>query len=374
MKRIFLAMALAIGMGCAAVAAELPAVKYVFFFIGDGMGPNQVELARLANGGTLKLLSLPVAGQLITHNAKGEVTDSAASGTALACGTKTFNGALGVDLDSKPLVSVAETAKKQGWRVGILTSVNPNHATPAAFYAKVGSRGQVDDITGFIIPSGFDLIGGTALLSGSDEARQGKEKELANAGYKLVRSPEELAAASPAEKVRIEVADVFQIDGPGIRLPEIVAAAIDYLGAGDAPFFLMVEGGKIDYAGHGNNATAMIQELLQFDDAVGKAMVFAQAHPEETLIVVTADHETGGLQLDPEKFAAQDPDEVKAWMARVKTDVDEAAWGIRWTTTGHSNANVPLRASGPGMEVLAGYHENTVPANTIRPMIQPNRK
>ena len=294
-----------------ASAADIQPIKYVFLFIGDGMALPQQELGerfvqKTENRG-LKINMMPYRAITTTHAAGNQtITDSAAAGTAIACGVKTKNGVLGLDVDGNRVESVAEFAKKNGRKVGILTSVTINHATPAAFYAHNASRNGDYEIGLDLIASGFDYFGGGGISKSNDRNNvkyRGDIYALAKeAGYTVCRTAEEIAALKPgAEKVLAFGNDTdlpYAIDGnkEGRRLADFTKQAVELL---DNPngFFMMVEGGKIDWACHDNDAGTTVYEMIEFDDAVKVAFDFAERKPDEVLIIITGDHETGGLKL-----------------------------------------------------------------------------
>lgn len=317
MKKLFVALLLVMAV-CQIHAQQ---AKYVFFFIGDGMGLNQVNttemfLAEVEGRIGIKPLlfpSFPVASHANSHSATSSVTDSAAAGTALATGVKTYNGAMGVDADKNPVESFAERAKKAGKRVGITTSVSIDHATPGTHYAHEINRNMYYEIALWLPKSNFDFFAGSGFQK-PEKTYDGKDAPsifpiFEEAGYTLARGVNEYKAKRDGAKkmILMEKAENNQtslryaIDRqPGdLTLPEITESAIDFLMKEDAKkgFFLMVEGGKIDYAGHANDAATMAYELEDMDNAVKVAYEFYKKHPKETLIVVTADHETGGLSM-----------------------------------------------------------------------------
>ena len=291
-------------------AAEIQPVKYVFLFIGDGLSlPQRMmaeEFLKKTENRDLRINTLEFQAVTTTSAANSFITDSAASGTAIACGEKTNNGYLGVTPNGRRLESVAEVAKKSGRKVGIVTSVTLNHATPAAFYAHNSSRGNAYDICLDALASNFDYFGGGGFEKPDDEKAKnyrGDFYKLAEeAGYTISRTPEEFQKIKPNAGKVISLgasgALPYNIDAkPGdLRLPDFTRQAIEQL-ENPKGFFLMVEGGAIDWMCHANDAATTLQETLEFDDAVGVALKFAEKHPQETLIVVTGDHETGGLTL-----------------------------------------------------------------------------
>lgn len=295
--------------------------KYVFYFIGDGMGLNQVNttemfLAEVEGRIGIKPLlfpSFPVASHANSHSASNSITDSAAGGTALATGVKTYNNAMGVDADKNPVESFAEKAKKAGKRVGITTSVSIDHATPGSQYSHETHRNMYYEVASWLPKSNFDFFAGSGFLK-PDKTYDGKDAPnlfpiFEEAGYTLARGIDEYKAKRDGAKkmILMEKADADQaslryaIDRqPGdLTLAEITESAIDFLMKENAKkgFYLMVEGGKIDWASHGNDAATMVYELEDMDNAVKVAYEFYKKHPKETLIVITADHETGGLSM-----------------------------------------------------------------------------
>lgn len=294
--------------------------KYVFYFIGDGMGVNQVNGTEMylaeqeGRIGTKSLLftTFPVASVATTFSATNSVTDSSAAGTALATGAKTYNGAIGMDDRKQPLQSVAAQAKAAGKKVGVATSVSVDHATPAAFYAHQPNRGMYYEIALDLPKAGFDFYAGGGFLKPATTADK-KEAPgifplIEAAGYTVARGLQEYRdkAAEAGKMVLIQKEGAapdclpYAIDRQegDLSLAEITQSAIDFLTKGkDKGFFLMVEGGKIDWACHGNDAATVFHEVADMDNAVRVAYEFYKKHPKETLIVVTADHETGGLGL-----------------------------------------------------------------------------
>lgn len=295
--------------------------KYVFYFIGDGMGVNQVNgtemyLAEANEGriGTvpLQFTQFPVVSMATTFSATNSVTDSSAAGTALATGTKTYNGAIGLDEEKERLTSVAEMAKRSGRKVGITTSVSVDHATPAAFYAHQANRSMYYEIALDIIPSGFDFFAGGGFLK--PETNYEKQEmpsifpRLEEAGYVIARGYKDFKTktATAGKIILIQEEGVYQGAIPyaidrkegDLTLAQITESAIDVLTKNNNKgFFLMVEGGKIDWACHGNDAATTFREVADMDEAVKVAYEFYKKHPKETLIVITADHETGGMAL-----------------------------------------------------------------------------
>ena len=297
--------------------------KYVFYFIGDGMGVNQVQGTELFQGelkgeigiSPLCFTQFPVSTVATTFSATNGVTDSAAAGTALATGNKTKNGAIGVlkDLET-PVNSVAVWAKNSGRRVGIATSVSVDHATPAAFYAHEAGRSSYYNIGADLYRAGFDFYAGSDFV----EPENKKDKNAKNLykmadeyGYCIARGYNEYTKKSDkadkmilfqskeaSEKDRSAIPYAIDRTEKDLSLEDITRSAIDFLSKDMSKgFFLMVEGGKIDWACHSNDVATAFREVQDFDNAIKIAYEFYKQHPDETLIVVTADHETGGIVL-----------------------------------------------------------------------------
>ena len=284
--------------------------KYVFLFIGDGMSTPQrmvaEEFSIKTGKGALAMNLMPYQSNTRTKSANSIITDSAAAATAIACGIKTNNRMLGVLPDGTHVESVAEVAKKKGMKVGIITTVTIVHATPAGFYAHRTNRGQSYQIALDLVGSGFDYFagGGTGGMHDdkSNPEYRGDVFDLARkAGYQVMASRKEWESLKPGSKswsVFSGGAMDFSIDADGSQptLAELVAKGIEVLD-GAKGFFMMCEGGKVDYAGHANDAATSISDILALDNAVKEALRFASRHPNETLVIVTGDHETGGMSL-----------------------------------------------------------------------------
>lgn len=295
--------------------------KYVFYFIGDGMGVNQVNATETYLGALdgrigiqeLCFPSFPQVALVNTQSATNGVTDSAAGGTALATGHKTKNGAVGVLKDlTTEVTSVADWAKKAGAAVGITTSVSIDHATPASFYAHTGNRGEAYKIGQQLTQSGFDFFAASDFVrpnnpnGGANLYEQAKENGYVLArGYKdyqkKAKKAQKMILFQPEEASKIDKGSIpYAIDRKkgDLTLQEITRAAIHFLSKDSSKgFFLMVEGGKIDWACHSNDGATALQEVIDFDNAIKVAYEFYSQHPDETLIVVTADHSTGGMAL-----------------------------------------------------------------------------
>ena len=292
-------------------AALAAGPKYVFLFIGDGMSTPQrmvaEDFARKAGEGDLAMNHLPYQANTRTISANSIITDSAAAATAMACGKKTNNGMLGVDPATNRLVSVAEVAKRSGRKVGIVTTVTIVHATPAAFYSHRPNRGASYRIALDLVASGFDYFAGGGVYNKfddrSDAEYRGNVFDLARkAGYAVtIDDKAAWAALKPGTKAWSVFGAggmQFAIDADGSQpsLSDMVAKGIELLDGPDG-FFIMCEGGKVDYAGHANDAATNLRDVIALDKAVRVALDFQSAHPSETLVVTTGDHETGGMSM-----------------------------------------------------------------------------
>ena len=373
------------------VASAQQKAKYVFYFIGDGMGFNHVSLTEYWLGYTqdvfdsrpLSFSAFPVLGWAVTHSESNLITDSAAAGTALSTGSKTKNGMLATGPDSTALESISYKIHDAGYKVGISSTVGINHATPAAFYGHNVNRGNYYEIASEIPASEFEFFagGGAIESTGDDEDRVSVYKAIEKGGYVIAEGMDDFAARKDgAEKMmllqkdgRLRTELPYAIDmnmkEDDMTQADLVRASIDFLydenGEG---FFVMSEGGRIDWASHGNDTKAVILETLSLSDAVAEAVRFYNEHPDETLIVVTADHETGGLTLSWEKgynLYFDKLEEISCSKDKVSEEERERMNEISheahigWTTGDHSAANVPVFAIGAGSGLFSGRMDNT---------------
>lgn len=302
-------------MALAAQGASAQA-RYVFYFIGDGMGMGHINAAQYywshVRGADepLLMMQFPNSAIVTTRSANSPVTDSAASGTALASGHKTLNYMVGLAPDSiTPLTSIATQLKNRGWGVGLATSVSADDATPAAFYAHQNSRNNTYAIAREAAGCGFDFLAGSGLHG---LVRDGKVSDIMEhmerAGYKVSFGTD---GVRPGESAKLLVLGPtptpnigYTIDSiaGAARLDEFTRLAIEHLKARSPErFFLMVEGGNIDHAGHANDGGAIIKEVVAFQDAIRQAYDFYLEHPDETIIVITADHDTSGFAIAGKK-------------------------------------------------------------------------
>lgn len=410
--------------------------KYIFYFIGDGMGPSHVLGTELYLGELqgvigrpqkLCFTQFPESAFVTTYSATNGVTDSAASGTALSTGHKTYNAAIGVGRDTVEVYSVAADLADKGMAIGVATTVPINHATPSAFYAHNMSRHNYDEIAPWMLEAGYDFYAG-GDVKGYDETRKNVYDKAKEQGYTIARGYNDyLAKAEGAEKMMLYQKDVatelpYAINRTekDLTLAQITAAGIDFLEEKSKKgFFMMIEGGKIDYAAHNDDGATVFQEVLDFDAAVAVAYEFYKKHKDETLIIVTADHETGGLvlgyrgdytlylkALSSQKVSVERMIEIlqaekettwerleqlvkknigvgirnkKANGERVTVDYDlarEIAYNavydlnrsaaLSWASGNHSGTFVPLFAIGKGADMFNGVIDNTDIPKIIR--------
>ena len=317
------------GFGVGAAAADPP--RYVFLFIGDGMSFPQIMALGAYDGtvdkkfvGTLEkptpenppqaelpsFVAFPVNGAVTTPDASKFITDSASAATAMACGVKTLDGMIGLDPAGKKHENMAERFKnKLGYKVGVITSMSLDHATPAAFYGHLPSRSDYYGLSMELIASGFDFFGGGGLQypTGAKKDQPDFFELAQKAGYNIVDTVAGIEALSGKSGKTIAINPVLDqwacmnyaidVKNPAeLRLKDFVRKGIEVLD-NDKGFFLMVEGGKIDWAAHANDAYTTILDVKELDESIKVAVEFAKKHPEETLIVVVGDHETGGLTV-----------------------------------------------------------------------------
>lgn len=293
-------------------AARDQGPRYIFYFIGDGMGMGPVMTAQAYNREILKndqpllMMQFPVVSWCMTYSASHSITDSAAAGTALSTGHKTKNGMLGMDPDTVSVTSIARQFKDAGYGVGIVTSVAPDDATPGAFYAHVPYRKMYYDIDIQAARSGYDFLAGAGLLGTvtADGDSTDVLDVMAEQGVQMIYGPDEITRINSDKVFLVNPRGTspynigYTIDSIGgvLTLPLIAETCLEHLErVSPDRFFMMVEGGNIDHALHGNDGGAAVKEVLNFDQALKVAYDFYLAHPDETLILVTADHDTGGM-------------------------------------------------------------------------------
>jgi len=328
--------------------------KNIILMIGDGMGLAQVYSAMTANGGHLFLENFKNIGFSKTYSSDNYITDSAAGGTALSAGIKTYNGAIGVDPDKQPVPNIREMAEKKGLKTGLVSTSAITHATPASFIAHASSRNSYEDIAADFLKTNIDVFIGGGIKNFEDR-KDGKNlsKELKDKGYQVLYNIEDI------QKIKSGKLAGFTAQEHDAPMPErgeiLVPAtqtAINLLSQGKKGFFLMVEGSEIDFLAHENKTPGVVLETLDFDRAIGAALKFAASNGE-TLIIVTADHETGGMTLNGGDY---------------KTGKVIG----KFTSGGHTGIAVPVYAFGPGAEQFTGFMENTDIAKKMMKLLKMN--
>ncbi len=340
-------------------AEENATPKNIILFIGDGMGISQITAGKITKD-IFNLERFKVIGLLTTHSQNALITDSAAAGTALATGYKTYNGAISVSKQGNPIKTIIEYAEEKQKSTGLVVTSSITHATPAAFIAHVDDREKQEIIAEHITQSSIDVLLGGGwgyfIPKSEDGSKRNDDKNLIaklEKRMKIVRSAEEF------EKLRSidSVAGFFADDHlpPAInrkpRLSDLTQKAIAILSKNKNGFFLMVEGSQIDWAGHDNNQEYLINEMVDFDNAVGVGLNFADKD-SQTLVVVTSDHETGGFALHEGSIK------------------DKKVTKSGFTTKEHTASMVPVFAYGSGSSVFAGIADNTMIGKVIIGYVQ----
>ncbi|MDE0043079.1 MAG: alkaline phosphatase [Candidatus Poribacteria bacterium] len=320
-------------------------LKNVIFCIGDGMGFEKVKAAGMyAHGaaGTLSFEAFPYQGEVTTHSADSSMTDSAAAATALATGFKVNNGVLSTALpgDGRELYTLLEHFRDQDKSTGLVSTTFITHATPAAFGAHNPSRGNLEEIAGDYL----NYTRPNVLLGGGGNGMSAATAEAAD--YTVITDQQGLLTLDTKNLSRVsgQFGDTnlpYEYDGLGDlpHLSEMAATALDILARNPIGFFLMIEGGRIDHAGHSNDIERNVCETIEFSKTLRVVMDWSQGR-NDTLIIVTADHETGGLQVLENNGAGNFPT-------------------VSWTTEGHTSTNVPVYGWGPNAERIGGLMDNT---------------
>ncbi len=293
--------------------------RHIILMIGDGMGPEHVWAGWAGNGGKLNLERLPVIGMSRTSSASHAITDSAAGGTAIACGERTSNGTVGQSSEGKPFTSIARRLRAEGYATGLVVTKSITDATPAAFYASAASRKQTSRIASQLPDAGFSVV----LGGGADDVPAAAVQRMREGGALVeLDAPHELPPATKR----------------GDYLPKAVERALGVLEKDDRPFFLMVEGSQIDVAAHWNDLNEVVAEVMDFDRTLGVVLRWMEKHPD-TLLVVTADHQTGGLSIHD-------------------ANAEKGSVSGSFSTLQHSGLAVPVYAAGAGAERFRGIFDN----------------
>ena len=326
-------------------------VKNIIFMIGDGMGLEQISAAWVCNGGALNLDNFTKVGIQRTYSANKLVTDSSAAGSDLATGQKTNNGMIAMNPDTVAVKSLAEEAMEKGKRAGAAVTCRVTDATPAAFFSHAPSRKLMDDIAVQMTNSGLYFLsgGGTKYWSGREDGVDlvGQAEAM---GYTYVETKEEMMAVESGPVIALM--DEYELQPAldrGDILPSAVQKALQVLD-NKKGFFLMIEGSMIDDGGHDNKAGKTMEEIFDFDRTLGLVLEWAEKDGQ-TLVIVTADHATGGMTL-------------------LGGSIDEKKIRVNYSTTGHNGVALPVFAWGPHSEDFIGLYENAELSDKIRALIK----
>lgn len=316
--------------------------KNIILMIGDGMGVTQITGGLYANGNKLNLERFKKIGFIKTYSCDDLITDSAAGATAFSCGVKTYNNAVGVDCDTIPQETILETLKKKGYATGVVSTSSVTHATPASFYAHQKKRKQMENNVADLFVTQPDLFmgGGKNFFEQRQDGRN-ITNELRDAGYEVVYNVADVTGNN--NKVGVLIADEEPesfTNGRGEYLVPAAEKSIQILSQDEDGFFVMIEGSQIDWGGHANETEYIKSEMVDFDNAIGKVLDFAEKDGN-TLVIITADHETGGFAI-------------------TEGDVnDKSNFTGSFNTGHHTGTLIPVFAFGPGADEFTGIYENT---------------
>jgi alkaline phosphatase len=316
--------------------------KNIILLIGDGMGVAQIYAAMTANKGPLNIERFPVVGFSKTYSANNYITDSGAGGTALACGVKTKNKSIGVDSLGHTVKSILEYAENHGLATGLVSTSSITHATPASFIAHQADRKADEDIALDFLKTDIDVfIGGGSSFFDNRSDKKDLLDTLRKRDYKVLTTMQSIMGVNSGKLAGLtaKVHNPRYSAGRGDMLPDATKTSMRILSQNKKGFFLMVEGSMIDWGGHSKDLSYVIEELKDFDNAIGAAFDFAQADGN-TLVIVTADHETGGLSL-------------------TGGDIKTGKVMGNYAVGDHTAVMVPVFAYGPGAEKFAGIYQNT---------------
>lgn len=332
------------------------APRNIILMIGDGTGLAQWYSGYTANRGSLSVFNIPTVGLSVTASASSYITDSAAGATSMATGVQTNNRYIGVDANGVSVPTLAEELKQQGYNTAIISSDDVTGATPASFYAHQPERGLSEPIAADFMKSGVDiLIGGGIKNFTERKDKRNLLDELKADGYFVSTSFASLNAITENRFVVLDTtASVSIQNGRKNILSQALSKSLNTLTKQKKSFFVMLEAAQIDWGGHANNLGYIVTEVLDFDTVIGEAMQFVDNHPE-TLLIITADHETGGLSM-------------------LDGDLKSGYVQGAFSTTDHSGIPVPVFAYGPGAEYFKGVYPNTAVYSKIKALIQGKKK
>jgi len=326
--------------------------KNVILLISDGTGLSQISSAFYFKESVPNYKRFQNIGLIKTSSAEEDVTDSAAGATALACGVKTYNSAIGVDVEKNDVQNIVEIASTKNIKTGVIATSSITHATPACFYAHVFERGQEEEIALQLHKSEIDFFAGGGLNFFTKRSdKQNLLDEFKRNQFTIYTDTlsdfSQIVSSQKAGFLLAENEMPKMVEGRGDFLSKATKLGIEFLSKDDSGFFLMSEGSQIDWGGHSNDTPYLISELIDFDNVIGKVLEFAEKDGN-TLVVVTSDHETGGFTLAAKKKKKEDGSEYS----------DYSEIGPTFSTGGHSATLIPVFAYGPGSEEFAGVYEN----------------
>ena len=326
--------------------------KNVILLISDGTGLSQISSAFYFQDKTSNYTRFENIGLINTSSSQEDITDSAAGATAFASGIKTYNGSIGLSDDYKDAKTIVEIASENNVKTGLIATSSLTHATPASFFAHVKNRGMENEIAAYLPKSGVDFFagGGLRFFNGRNDNLDLIAALRAEKFTIDTTSLENYNSIKNGEKLGFILADNAMPkmqEGRGNFLAKAIEAGTDFLSKNEFPFFMMAEGSQIDWGGHNNDAPYLIAELIDFDEAIGKALDFAEKDGN-TLVIVTSDHETGGFTLAAKKNKRDDGSEYS----------DYREIGPTFSTGGHSATLIPVFAFGPGSENFKGIYQN----------------
>jgi alkaline phosphatase len=354
MKNILVLLIAGFSLACTASEPQAPQAKpdKIIFLIGDGMGLSAVSTGFYFNEEPSVFMRFQEMGLQQTSSASHKVTDSAASGTAMASGKKTYNGAIGVDMDKNPVRNIAELLSTMGWSTGVVATSTISHATPASFFAHVEQRAMEEEIAAQLLDSEIDFFAG-----GGRDKFQFRRDSLdllalaAEKGFMIDTTglPAKASLSGERKYGFLPAAGAMPPahQGRGDFLPAATSLAISHLSQNQTGFFLMVESSQIDWAGHANDGEYLVAEMQDFEQVIAAALDFAE-QDGNTLVVVTADHETGGYTLGPKRPAVNPPAYLEG------SSIEPV-----FATASHSATLIPVFAYGPGAEEFKGIYQNT---------------
>jgi alkaline phosphatase len=327
--------------------------KNVILLISDGTGLSQISSAFFFKESSPNYARFKNIGLIKTSSSREDVTDSAAGATAFACGVKTYNGAIGVSDDSTEVRNLVEIVSAKNIKTGVIATSSITHATPASFFAHALNRSYSEEIAADLVTSEIDFFagGGLQFFNNRKDGRNLLQALQDNQFTIDTTSLKEFSTISSSKKVGYLLANDAMpkvMEERGNFLSNATEKAIQFLSKDNSGFFMMAEGSQIDWGGHDNNAPYLLSELLDFDDAIGKALDYAEKDGN-TLVIVTSDHETGGFALAAKKKKTEDGNEYSDY-----SEVD-----MTFSTNGHTATLIPVFAYGPGSEAFTGVYENT---------------